>query len=416
MKLFIALIFSVIFYCQALLPQTSNQIAWQSDGKENVIDVTISEVSDNQDDPAYKIYKEGYNLILEEKWDEARKIFTQVKSKYPQSDYVDDAQYWSAYAAKHTSIKKAVDEYSKFIKNYPDSKYYDDAVADLAELKKERSEIIKKLIVKGNARVYVTQNGLLMNEGTQRMYIGEDGVVLGDGPESLVVDKHGITISGDGRNFRYSYGFTPQARTFERAMKLYTGRLNRIRFKGRTPVPFPASKLNKDEDIDPETRLKIEALYSLGEAKEDEKSFQVLKEVALNTKKPRQLREAALEALSDIKKHDVIPVYVDIVKNDTSEDMQIFAIDYINQSDRDKNKTISILVNLFDTLPKQRREQRQMIFYSIADIGNDRAIDFLADVARHDENYDMRRDAIYYLGSIGGEKARCALFEILKEK
>lgn len=416
MKLFIALIFSVIFYCQALLSQTSNQIAWQLDGNENIVGVTISEVSDNQDDPAYKIYKEGYSLILEEKWDEARKIFTQIKSNYPQSDYVDDAQYWSAYAAKHTNTKKAVDEYSKFIKNYPDSKYYDDAVADLAELKKERSEVIKKLTVKGNARVYVTQNGVLMNEGTQRMYIGEDGVVLGEGPESLVVDKRGITISGDGRSFRYSYGFAPQARTFERAMKLYTGRLNRIHFKGRTPSPFPTQKINQSGDIDPETRLKIEALYSLGEAKEDEKSFQVLKEVALNTKKPHQLREAALEALSDIKKHDVIPIYVDIVKNDTSEDMQIFAIDYINQTDRDKNKTISILINLFDTLPKQRREQRQMIFYSIADIGNDRAIDFLADVAHRDENYEMRRDAIYYLGSIGGEKARTALFEILKEK
>ncbi len=416
MKLFILLIFSIIFCSQALLPQASNQNAGQSDEKDNLTDMIISEVSDNQDDPAYKIYKEGYNLILEEKWNEARKIFAQVTSNYPQSDYVDDAQYWSAYAAKHTNAKKAVDEYSKFIKNYLDSKYYDDAVADLAELKKERSEVIKKLTVKGDARVYVTQNGLLMNEGVQRMYIGEDGVVLGEGPESLVVDKHGITISGEGRSFRYSYGFAPQSRTFERAMKLYTGRLNRIRLKGRTLVPIRAQKINESKDIDPEIRLKIEALYSLGEAKEDEKSFQVLKGVALNYKQPRQLREAALEALSEFKKLDVIPIYVDIVKNDTSEDMQIYAIDYINQSDRGKNKTISILINLFDTLPKQRHEQRQMIFYSIADIGNDRAIDFLSDIAHRDENYEMRRDAIYYLGSIGGEKARTALFEILKEK
>jgi hypothetical protein len=30
------------------------------------------------------------------------------------------------------------------------------------------------------------------------------------------------------------------------------------------------------------------------------------------------------------------------------------------------------------------------------------------------EDYDLRRDAVYYLGSIGGENARSALYDILK--
>ena len=57
-----------------------------------------------------------------------------------------------------------------------------------------------------------------------------------------------------------------------------------------------------------------------------------------------------------------------------------------------------------------------MIFYSIADIGNEQAIDFLGKVARTSDDYDLRREAVYYLGSIGGEKARAVLYEILKEK
>lgn len=68
------------------------------------------------------------------------------------------------------------------------------------------------------------------------------------------------------------------------------------------------------------------------------------------------------------------------------------------------------------TLPERRKYQRQIIFYNIAEIGNDKAIDFLANVARINKDYELRRDAIYYLGSIGSEKARSILYEILKSK
>ena len=49
-------------------------------------------------------------------------------------------------------------------------------------------------------------------------------------------------------------------------------------------------------------------------------------------------------------------------------------------------------------------------------MGNDKAVDFLKNVAMSDEDFDLRRDAVYYLGNIGGEKARSALYEILKSK
>jgi HEAT repeat protein len=54
------------------------------------------------------------------------------------------------------------------------------------------------------------------------------------------------------------------------------------------------------------------------------------------------------------------------------------------------------------------------LFYSIAEVGNDKAVDFLTNVALTHENYDLRTNAVYYLGSIGSEKARASLYRILK--
>ena len=411
MKSSLILIAIVLIYSSSGLAQSSSQLAWQSSPHEYL----NYETSENHDDPAYILYKKGYDLILNEQWDEAREKFGVLLTKFSKSNYVDDAEYWTAYALKHINRKKAIDAYNRFLKEYSGSAYYDDAIADLSELKKDRSKIVDKLTVKGDARIYVTEDGMFMSAGTQRMNIGEDGVIIGEGPESLVVDKHGITISGDGKSFRYSYGIAPQARTLGRAIRLQSIRMNRLRLR---PVGAHVTniRITGEDDLDPEIRLKMEALYSLSESKEDEKSFHTLKDIALNYRQPRPLREAALEVLSDFKKYDVLSVYIEILKSDTSEDMQTYALDYISQNEKDKNKTTTILIDLFNSLPMTRVEQRQMIFYSVADIGNDHAIDFFSDVAHSSDDYELRREAIYYLGNIGGEKAREALLEILKDK
>ena len=191
-----------------------------------------------------------------------------------------------------------------------------------------------------------------------------------------------------------------------------------------TPVPVPilhftpmvAGNLLSDEKLDPETQLKMDALYAIGDTKEDEKSFQALKDVALDFKQPERLRYAALDIVSNFKKFDVQSIYTEIARRDTNEHMQSYAIDYISNNTKDKNKSVLTLIDLFNATPKSRNEQKRRIFYAIAEVGNDRAIDFLSTVARTNDNYDLRREAVFYLGTIGGDKARTALYDILQGK
>ena len=341
-------------------------------------DAASAETMDAKDDPGYAMYKEGYNLVLDEQWKEAREKLEGMIKQFPKSSYVDDAQYWSAFALKHLDKKAAVDAYKQFIKKYPNSNYYDDAVADLTQLES------------------------------------------GDGA---------APAASSGRAFSYSYStpampahpaVPPQSPVIlERSMRDMERKLRTLNNAPRlSPLSRSYAILSdgQEEKADPETELKIEALYAIGNAKEDDKSFQTLKNVALDFKQSTRLRQAALDALSDFKKYDLMPVYLEIAKHDTAEEMQNLAIDFISSNTKDKNKSVSTLIDLFNAIPHNRLEQKRTIFYFIADVGNDRAVDFLATVARSNDDYDLRREAVYYLGSIGGDKARSALYEILSGK
>lgn len=340
---------------------------------------TSGESSDKKSDPAYKMYKEAYNLILDEQWDDARKKLAEVVKQYPKSDYVDDAEYWSAVALKHIDRKKAKAAYEKFLAAYPKSNYYDDALADLANL--------------GSTYTVTTS--------------GNDAVVA----------------EGDAHS--YSYGIATSGRLADRQMRLAQQKMNRqLRFLTSAGTPrapralqlLPGTTMYSDETIDRETRLKMDALNAIGETKEDSLSYKTLRDVAVDRTQPRALRETAMSSLSNFHQLDVLPVFLEIAKKDTSEEIQNLAIDYMGQLSHNKNRSFETLMDLFYAIPKYRKEQMQTVLGSIAEIGNDRAIDFLAKVAKTHEDYDLRSDAVYYLGNIGGDKARAALYEILKGK
>ncbi len=331
--------------------------------------VALSHQADEGSDPGYETYKKGYQLVLNERWDEAREVLGQVKSRFPNSEYVDDAEYWSAYALMHKDREKAVQAYKQFIKSCPKSSYYDDAVADLAQLQMDAvSDLVKS---------------------------HEDVMIVR--PHSTVRPLPRVSPVPQ----VYTYGLSAEIRQAQRAYR-------------RASRSIWTSVQDTDK-IDPGTRVKMEALYALGDAKEDDASFQTLKEVALDMRQRRELREAALETLLNFRKHDVLPILVDVVKKDTNEELQVYAIDFIAQT-RDKNRSVNLLIELYNSLPGSRMEPRETLFYSIAEVGNDRAVDFLKSIALTHENYDLRRDAVYYLGNIGGEKAREALYEIIKSK
>lgn len=329
------------------------------------------------EDEGYRSYRDAYNLILEEKWEEAREKFAEMRKRFPRSEYLDDAEYWTAYSYRSTDHKKAVEAYKRFLKEYRNSSYFDDALADLDGL------LTDDLVVAVPRRWTKTPDA----PGLGYLYTPADSAAGLQRARAIPAPVIAPMLRVRGlerllRGTRYHRGF--------------------VRFV--------------DEDVDSATRLRVETLEALARTGEDGPSLRLLKGIALDPGEKQILRVTAIEALSNIGGTDVLPVFLEIAKSDTSEEMQLFAIEYIGDVSRDRDQAFDVLVDLYSSIPESKPEKKRMVFYSIAEVGGDRAVDFLARVARSADDYELRRDATYYLGSIGGEKARAVLIELLKEK
>ncbi len=357
----------------------SGALAAAAPSRLNTSRVAPSPAAGDPDDPAYSAYKKAYELMLQEQWEEGRKAFKELSAKYPDSEYRDDAEYWIAYSYRETDYDRAMDLYKKFVKDYKQSAYFDDALADMDQM------MARSLAVASPRRV--------------------PGVNLHAPPAAPVYvfpdeSAPGLTITT-----LPSPALAPMMK-----MRHLEGLLKR-----GTPLPGLGWSYD-DVDVDEDTRLRLETVQAIGMTGEDEQGFTALKKLALNPKEKQVVRIAAIEALSGYRKHETLPILVDIARDDTSEEMQLFAIDYIGQAARDKEKAFDALRTLYTSLPPAKVEKRKMVFYAIAGIGNEKAVDFLATVARSNDDYELRREAIYYLGTIGGDKARDVLFEVLEKK
>ena len=327
------------------------------------------------DDPGFDAYKRGYELILDERWEQAYEHFQEFLKNYTTSSYVDEAQYWSAYALSHIDRQKALDRYTTFIKDYPKSTYYDDAVADLSRLK-------------------------------------ADAVVVRSGSGGAI--SIGTTAGSPVKAPRaFAYSFSAGNRSLQRQLRKERMLVDRMRLNGDVGI---ASLSPPAVKVDQETQLKMDVLYAIGENHEDETSFKKLKTVALDRTQQEPVRLAAMDALTGFTRFDPLPVFVEIARKDTNAHLQDYAIDFIGEDSKDKSKSVDALIDLFTSLPDHRKRQGETILYSIADLGNDRAVDFLTTVALSHRSIELRRDAVYYLGNIGTERSRSALYRILEGK
>jgi HEAT repeat protein len=292
-----------------------------------------------QDDPGQALYKKGYAAILSKKWDEARKSFAELTKSYPKSKYVDAAQYWTAYSYKQTDQKKAKDLYAEFLEQYRKSDYFDDAVADFDELNQRET---------GVAVVSPTP-----------LYMPAPAVVEpADMPEPL---REGRPVVSP------SLGIA---------------------------VAAPA------REIDPAVQLKMDAVHALGANPDDAQAYETVKSIALDTKQPPELREAALETLSRFKTQDPVALYLQIAASGDVKLRQSAIYGIGNTSDKGDDRAIKALWG-YARDPKQPREIREASLVALSRIDQTGMIENLGAIARTDPDQALRVHAVYMIGRAG---------------
>lgn len=77
----------------------------------------------------YKLYNEARKFTYKRKWNEAIKVYDEIRDQYPDSRYVDDSYFWKAYVLeKNNNNKEAFQLYKQLIINHPASPWVDDAL------------------------------------------------------------------------------------------------------------------------------------------------------------------------------------------------------------------------------------------------------------------------------------------------
>jgi tetratricopeptide repeat protein len=80
--------------------------------------------------PDQELYNQGRSLIFEERWAEARGVFDTLSKRNPQSPFLDDALYWTAFSLYQENKPEAAYQTLRSLTGrFPDSPWNDDARA-----------------------------------------------------------------------------------------------------------------------------------------------------------------------------------------------------------------------------------------------------------------------------------------------
>jgi len=130
--------FFVIFIFNSLSAyQASSTIILFPEGTQNLALCTAdTEKQSNKNDPAFMAYSKAYNMILDEKWEEAYKTLSKFLSDFPSSSYEDDVLFWRCYVMDKMGkpLSKVFSCYELFVKSYPKSKWTDDAKRNMINI------------------------------------------------------------------------------------------------------------------------------------------------------------------------------------------------------------------------------------------------------------------------------------------
>ncbi len=333
------------------------------------------------DDPAFTLYREGYSAVLAEAWEQARRAFAELEQRFPESPFADDAAYWTAFSWKSSDREKAATLYRKLLRTYPASPYVSDAVSDLKLMEVE--------LRVARVRIRVPHPP--------------------DGDRLVIVSEELQRLRREFDRQREISNKTMQ----QHVMTFYDGDTLFVR------VPVPPLHITPElvPPVDPQVRVRIEALQMLAERAGSAQMYRTLREVALDKQQPALLRQAAIMKLGKFTREDNGAVLLDVAADDADRDIQSTAIEVYARSVPDKPRAVERLVTLFrrfDAAGESRDAPLGTTLYAIASVGDTHATDFLVQLARSHPREEIRSSAVFYLGAIGSDRARAALIRLLK--
>jgi len=102
----------------------------------------------------FKLFNEAMELRIQREWDKALEKYELLKLNYPNSKYVDDVEFWSAYILEEQGKEsQAFTAYEEMKNKFPNSPWVDDAT-------RHQIGLAEKFVKQGQVRYkeFLTQN------------------------------------------------------------------------------------------------------------------------------------------------------------------------------------------------------------------------------------------------------------------
>ncbi len=355
-------------------------------------------------------YQEAYRYILDERWDQARRAFGEFVEEYSDqlsAGYIDDARFWLCYSMEKLEMpdEEVFEAYHQFIQEFTESRWLDDARANLLEIGRRLAEVNRR-----NA----TQYGPIIEE-LEKEY--EFEVAL------ATLDR---LRSASSTNDESSNEKTAQAifSLYDRTEDV-NQRVRIISALGRFESPAVADWLTNIASSDADEKVRTAAVDIMGRVG-GEASIQGLIDVAMNDPSDavrqqaayalqRQGGEAAIRGLIALAtKHEDWRTRMNSVsslsaatvnlRNRTTSDIFVpFSYSTTTGTSTSGNFLISPSATATNGLDA---EQREALVKEVVAV--------LLDLARNDPHVRVRTQAVSALSRINTEEAQEALIDILE--
>ena len=347
-----------------LLALPSNNIVYASEQDHERLNRLVQASAST--DPAVVAFREGRDLIADQKWVRAAARFSEFINEYPKDKNVDAALYWLAYAnAKQGKYRDAEKFLVKLVNEYPNSNWKNDAQS-------LRVQIANKV---GNTTL-VTQEAQRAADDEIKL-IALQSLCQADAVRctSLVTDI-----------------LKPGSRSSTRIKESAITLLGRYGGKQITPVLLNMAR------SEPDIKLRKRAITALG-ASGDESVLSPLREL-VTASDNNEITEAALYAIAQHSNPRAIRILGEVATSGKSLDLRKRAILIISR--RSGEEAVDELLRLYNA--DQNPEIRKQVILGFGNRKSIRAQDKLSEIARNSDNIEFRKAAISSLIRRGGDQ------------
>lgn len=303
--------------------------------------------------PALQVFREGRDLISEEKWARAAEIFNRFVTEYPKDRNADAAYYYLALAyKKQNRIGEAQAALAQLISRFPRSQWVDDAEAMQAEIDPAKARELKdKADV--DLKIIALQSLCQSDPGQCPGYVGE---VLNSGSRA-------------------------SQRLREAAVRLLG------RHGGAQAIPALTNLARGDAD----EKIRIQAIAALGQTGQ-ESVLDTLRELAMGPEfKDNNPVDMALHALVEHDSPRAVQILGDLTRTARTVEARRHAI-YLLATRRKGEDVVDQLFRTYDT--DQSLEIRKQVVEGLASRISPRAHDKLVEIARSAPSIELRRTAL----------------------